>query len=88
MADIDPCFANCCCNVTSSFAVAKAKVVITAPRAVVGDKSFELKKNIDDVLTVLDEKSETTVDYVLVGMMEGENTNSQRYLHLEKVAYR
>ena len=66
---------------------AEAKVVITATESVIGDKVLELKKNVDEALTLLDAN---TVKYVIVSTGRNNNDSSvdlRKYIHLEKACY-
>lgn len=65
---------------------AEAKVVITATKSVIGDKVLELRKNVDEALTLLDAN---IVEHVVVST--GDNDDSSvvlgKDIHLEKACY-
>lgn len=67
---------------------ADAKVVITATKAVIGDKELPLMKNIDEVLAKLvnDDDASSSVNHVLVAMTDDDTTSIGDHIHLEKVS--
>ena len=61
--------------------------MITATESVIGDKVLELKKNVDEALTLLDAN---TVKHVVVSTGKDNNDSSVdlgKDIHLEKACY-
>ena len=59
--------------------------MITATKAVIGDREIPLMKNIDEVLTDVDTSS--SVNHVLVASTDNDDTTNigDNHIHLEKV---
>ena len=71
-----------------AFSSAGAKTVITATKASIGDKVLNLKKKVDEALTMLEETNSNPIKHVLCARGEDNDTVttiSERDVHLERV---
>ena len=67
---------------------ADAKVVITATESVIGDQLLNLKKNVDEALTLLHEANANSVKHIVVSTGSANNDSGveiEKDIHLEKV---